>query len=133
MRDVTTPNGDLDMVDLEELAGRVEGLATPCGEIERRVMHALIASGDMAFAVAPARFRVTESLDMATSLVPDGWAISTGHSADGDERAYTTFLERTDWTDDEAETVSGSSDCWAASIVAACLRALAKTRARGEG
>lgn len=141
-----TPNPE-EAMDLMELAERVEGLEGPDREVDVLIAEAIgwqsdlvsrartwSPKNDTTALVADVRNdgylrglpTYTASLDAAMSLVPEGWAISTGHSAEGDERSFATFLELSDWSGDEPESITASSDNWAASIAAAALRARAR-------
>ena len=69
----------------------------------------------------------TASLDAAMSLVPEGWAICTGHGVEGEQGSYFTILTYLD-PETESETVrEATGDNWAATVCAAALRAKAQS------
>ena len=69
------------MVDLNELAARVEALSGPCREIDAMIWRATVRDaihwGD------DAAMRFTASLDAAMSLVPDDAMWRLGHDGEG--------------------------------------------------
>lgn len=133
-------------MSLLDLAARVEGATGPDRELDAEIWLAITPGATRKETVIPANgtrrgWTIDEardeggrliivpaymqSLDAALTLVPSECAVSTGHAADGDPYHYVTFLSITDYATDEETEFEGRSNNWAASIVAAALRARA--------
>jgi len=131
---------------LVELALRVEAAAGPTKDLFIEVWHTSFPKPGKIWAdedrsqwtgeyeswhvrqVAFYEFVYAEAwLDAAMSLVPEGWAICTGHGVEGEQGSYFTMLTYLD-PETESETVrEATGDNWAATICAAALRAKAQS------
>ena len=106
---------------LVELALRVERIAdfdTQEAVDLNKALHDLLPEPKC---VQPPNY--LRSIDAAMSLVPEGWAICTGHGVEGEQGSYFTILTYLD-PETESETVrEATGDNWAATVCAAALGA----------